>query len=434
MFASGEAILRNHAEFVLRCHATWKKWHEEAVHQLLFHEGFLRRDKTHPVPGAKGFGEYNRAVWRRVNDTIVWSLLGAQRHRVKRLCLYRRRGDLSESNPDSAMAAVAEINAHPMSIALWNDATSCVDIGDLTVIDDGLRPVPRFIELKEGTVNEAICAVLLKDEGSRDAAINEFKNRLGKNAAQQLNRVLRQKRIADQALDLLIHEKGIDPLSGHEIHVEETAVEPTRYDESLADLLQTALVESKAIIECVDGCLWIFANADPNLERERAAERFAQLLAERLPGLSVPRLGQHPRWDRNRIRDLSAGVHYPMAMPLFLRKLPTSHIASLTYGRLMGNVLMYLDWNAFGQLIEKAGGVFAWGSKKDAGRARAMNPHVRPPLVSGRLPQIHVDGAVGSITDPNIIEMFFDGVTPWSMAQNTVHEMRRFVKQHRHPD
>jgi hypothetical protein len=35
-----------------------------------------------------------------------------------------------------------------MAIAIWSDATSCVDVGDLTVIENGLRPVPRFIELK----------------------------------------------------------------------------------------------------------------------------------------------------------------------------------------------------------------------------------------------------------------------------------------------
>ena len=112
-----------------------EKWHDEAVRQLFFHEGFLLREKTHPIGrGMKELSEYNRAVWRRVNDAIVWSLFGGQRHRVKRLCLYRKRGNLSESNPESARAALAEINARPMSIAIWNDATSCVDIGDLTVI------------------------------------------------------------------------------------------------------------------------------------------------------------------------------------------------------------------------------------------------------------------------------------------------------------
>jgi hypothetical protein len=368
MFSSPEAVFRHHSEFVLRCHATWKKWHREGVRQLLFHEGFLRREATHPIGrGTREFGEYNRAVWRRVNDAIVWSLFGGQRHRVKRLCMYRKRGDLSDSNPDSAMAAVAEINARPMSFALWNDTTSCVDIGDLTVIDNGLMPVPRFIELKEGTVNEAIGTILMADGDAREAAIKTFKEQFGKKGTAQLDRVLRQKQIGDQALALLVNEKGIDPLSGFEISVIETAVAPQTYDKTLATMLEIALAEGKWVAECIDGCLWVFVNADRKLGLHKGIERFDKLLHDRIPGHSVPRSREHPRWDRDRIRSLSASVHHPMARPLYLRQLQPSQIASVTYGVLRDNVLLYLDWSGFGRLIQKAGGQFKWGSKKDVG-------------------------------------------------------------------
>lgn len=79
------------------------------------------------------------------------------------VCLYRNRGNLSESNPGFSRAALAEINARPLAIAIWNDATSCVDVGDLTVIENGLRPIPRIIELKQGTVNDPIDELLLTE-------------------------------------------------------------------------------------------------------------------------------------------------------------------------------------------------------------------------------------------------------------------------------
>jgi hypothetical protein len=123
-----------------------------------------------------------------------------------------------------------------------------------------------------------------------------------------------------------------------------------------------------------------------------------------------------------------------MARPLYLRQLQPSQIASVTYGALRDNVLLYLDWSGFGRLIEKAGGDLRWGSKKDAGRARATNRHIRPPLIGGRLPKIHVGDAVGYISDPNLIEIFYDGVTPWSMAQIAVLEMHRMISEHQsHP-
>src|ERR1700686_4213887 len=82
------------------------------------------------------------------------------------------------------------------------------------------------------------------------------------------------------------------------------------------------------------------------------------------------------------------------------------------------------------RLIQKAGGDFSWGSQRDVGRARAMHPSLRPPIIRGRLPQIRLGDALAYVMDPNLIEMFFDGVTPWSMAQNIVGEMHEIIKKH----
>ena len=90
--------------------------------------------------------DYSRHVWRKVNDAIIWSALGHQRHMVKRLCLYRRRTYLTENNDLSALATIKQLNADPLALAIWNDATSCVDIGDVTLIPNGLAPHPVFLE------------------------------------------------------------------------------------------------------------------------------------------------------------------------------------------------------------------------------------------------------------------------------------------------
>jgi hypothetical protein len=59
-----------------------------------------------------------------------------------------------------------------------------------------------------------------------------------------------------------------------------------------------------------------------------------------------------------------------------------------------------------------------------------MHPRLRPPLIRWRVPQVHAGGAVGYVTDPNLIEMFYDGVTPWSLAQNLVGHLQHIVRQH----
>lgn len=166
--------------------------HKKAVQQLLFHEGFLQREKIHPIgPPAKEFAEYNRAVWRKVNDSIVWSLLGVERHRVKRLCLFRRY-NLMECNPDAARGTVEELNKTPTALALWSDATWCGDVGDIMYIRDRRRPEPEFIELKEGEVNAAILDALRAPEPCKEAHIQYVERRYGKKGLQQMQRVIRQ--------------------------------------------------------------------------------------------------------------------------------------------------------------------------------------------------------------------------------------------------
>jgi hypothetical protein len=429
LFASREALLRNHAAFVEACHTTWKKLHQDSVRQLIIWEGFLQREKTHPIGGATvAIAEMNRAVWRRVNDAIVWSIFGMQRHLIKRLCLYHRRVNLLESNPNSAMSTVAKLNANPRSFALWNDATSFVDIGDVMFVEDGLLPVPQFLELKEGPVNGAIIDVLATEEGSRAQAFATFEARFGKKGVSQFNRVVRQKSAGDKAIRLMRDDHGIDPVTEHEMRVVESKAEPGSYDDCLRSMLDFTLDRREPAIECIDGCLWLYANADPAVKGGMAGVQFAELLKSKAPHVSLPMTQQNPAWDRDVIRNLSAGIKYQISKPLFLRNLSAVQVASITYGALSDKVLLYLDMDAFGKLIEKTGGNFAWGTKKDVGRIRALNPRLRPPLFGGRIPRICVGEIVAHITDPNLVEMFYDGVTPWTMAQQTVGELDEVVK------
>src|SRR6266849_4521863 len=72
-FSSLERIRKYRREYVVECHKTWKKWQEKAIHEILVFEAFARREKTHPIgPTAAEWADYNQAVWRRVNDSIIW--------------------------------------------------------------------------------------------------------------------------------------------------------------------------------------------------------------------------------------------------------------------------------------------------------------------------------------------------------------------------
>ncbi len=179
-FSSLDAIRANHREFVTECHKTWKKWHGEAIKQLFFFEGFLSREKTNPIGHtAVDWADYSQAIWRKASDTIIWCLMGHQRHVVKRLCLYHKRPKLTESNAQVVVELLNKLNTDSLSVAIWNDATSCVDLGGITYIENGLKPEPVFWEVKDGVVNDEIAELLKNKSESVETRIQTFHDKRG---------------------------------------------------------------------------------------------------------------------------------------------------------------------------------------------------------------------------------------------------------------
>jgi hypothetical protein len=424
LFANEEAISENRRAFVMECHKTWKRLHEEAVNQILFWEGFLRREQQHPIGrGTEQFGEYNRAIWRCVNDSIVWSLVGLQRHIVKRICLYRPRGYLSESNEKSARAATAAINADPMAIAIWNDATTCVDLGDLTHVRDGMRPYVEFIELKEGKVNEEVIELIDLSESEFEIRFSEFTVKRGKDGVNQYKRVLRQKEIGKQALTLLAEDKGINPVTGlHTSVLDLGNLGGEMYDKELGALFQEVLEgPKKEILRLVANCIWVYVNADQNIPWPEVGDRAQNAISARVPQLRQSLATRLPAWDRDRVVSLSQGFTHPLAKPIFLRSLDPRLIAAVTHGDLMFRTYLYIDWERFAGVVSDLGFEFAWGTEKSARRARSLAPAIRPPIFGGKLAQIRVGDGVVMISDPNLVQILFDGVTPKTVAAALIH-------------
>lgn len=423
-FSSLEAIQKNHHEFVAECHKTWKKWHDRAIKEILVFEGFSKREKTHPIGhGAEEWAGYNRRVWRRVNDAIIWILVGRKRHIVKRLCFYRKRAYLSESNPTAVFETLDRLNANPMSIAIWNDATSCVDIGDITYISDGMTPHPEFWELKEGKVSAEVLTLFATFKSNPEALEKEldvFGQKYGKSGFSQIARFARQSIKTSQALALLNDEHGTDPVTGKELAVTEVTTPPEVYDASLNAALNDTLAHRTSALHVVDGCLWVYANADKAVNRHQVRRDFQQLLVKRIPHVQRSLTTKRPAWDADRIVCLNDGFGPPMAMPYFLRQLEADIIASVTCGDLFLRAFLYLDWDAFASLVKEEGGEFGWSSDKDARRTRAMKPELRSVVARGQVPQIKLGDAVLPVTDPMLVQMFFDGVTPRTVIRSTI--------------
>ena len=424
LFASEASITLNREAFVRACHVTWKEIHVKTVNQLLFWEGFLKREKTNPIgPAIADMAEYQRHVSRKINDSIVWTLAGMRRHVVKRLCLYHPRPWLTEANSEVVMKVIRDINADPLSIAIWNDATSCVDVGDISYIESGLSPELKFLELKEGRVNEKVMKLIeTQEEEGFQEQFKLFEAEHGKAGISQYKRATRQKQVSESALELLQNDEGIDPVTNLQMRVIDLkGTGGDSYDKQLNEVLKKALdAPESECIELISDCIWVYATANRKagfhaarlIAQERIAERvslFANTLRRKLPA-----------WDRDRIFCLTDGFRIPMAKPLFLRSLDIPIVASVVEGDLMLKVFFYLDWERFRPVAQAAGGEFTWSSEKDARRSRSLDPHIRPPVFGGRLAQIQNGSTKYQITDPNLVQMFFDGTTPKAVAQSVM--------------
>jgi len=110
----------------------------------------------------------------------------------------------------------------------------------------------------------------------------------------------------------------------------------------------------------------------------------------------------------------------PIARPLFFRNIDAKLVGEMIYGRLMFRAFLYIDWEEFAKIVEAEGGRFSWSSEKDARRAQAMKANRRPVIVRRRIPQIHVREAIWQVTDPMLVQILFDGLTPRSVIRQTL--------------
>ena len=86
-FTTLEAIAANRTAFTEKSHATWKTLHNRSLDEILTLERLLSVDARKKMPAAMVW--YFRrclAVWRRINDAIVWVLLGYKDHIIRTVC------------------------------------------------------------------------------------------------------------------------------------------------------------------------------------------------------------------------------------------------------------------------------------------------------------------------------------------------------------
>lgn len=228
-FATLEAIEQNRDDFIRTFHDSLKELQATAITTILLmdRELKIRSQSSESIEAARLY----RQIWRRVNDTIAWTLLGHRRYVVKRLCHFRKRDPLLNQGIRSVTKYLDELNSNPYGVALLTDATSFIDIGDI-LYSDQRSGQTSIIEVKSGKLSESFL--------SKAPNLNETVAQLDKHDAKQLARFARQAQRMLRTVELLNTDKGIDPLSGQPMRLLDCAVPDQDYDEELQGLLAGA--------------------------------------------------------------------------------------------------------------------------------------------------------------------------------------------------
>lgn len=411
-FAGLSAVKENMEAFVRAVHGTYKDLHYETIERIRVFENILRVPEVASDERQARFLEHSRAIARRINDALAWIIAKRQRHVIKRACAYRDRTWLDAQNADVAIETLKELNEDPLSLAIWTDATSCIDLGDYMSVTWPNGQL-RFVELKTGQANHDI----LNTPPECDRALFYLAEKYGKKGLKQLVRMMRQQIRAQKILDILKNDTGEDPKSGQKITFIETGTPEDSHDAALRGLLEASAISGDSLA-VIDDCLWIYVRGS----RDVPDAQLPQLFLKKLQVLgSEPSMDLYKRIAQDAripLMSLQDGFEFKSTLPIFLRDLPAERISQIVLGRCV--VLYYFDWLKFGELFNEHGAQFIWSSVKEGRRELAKPEAERMLLCNGRIPQVRKGDCTVSIGAPIFLMMPYDGMTPRSIAMGEV--------------
>ena len=265
-FSTLGSIRAHRDDFLRTGNDTLRRLHLETLGPLVAHETAIKEAKQKKESKRAQDLVYSRLLWYRLNDAIAWILSGTQRHVMKRLCGSREvRPSMAEQEIEPVFAALAELNRDPFDVALWNDATSAIDVGDFLVAHTRTNTLD-VVELKTGKVNAVIREAIDRPTGRQDV-----ERAHGEKAAKQFDRIARQQEMMKRAVEVINTDEGTDPFLQLPIRVREAGNVIQRYDEGLAAAIAMARSEATGHV-CVDGCLWIQVNRNDRPIAENEAQ------------------------------------------------------------------------------------------------------------------------------------------------------------------
>lgn len=410
-YPSMEDIRRDRDQFVKDFHAGLFFLHVMTINAIICaEEEKMRSPKSATYQETKASRRGRSRIlqlFRCINDAIVWIALQPEPSLfIRRTCRKQPRGKLREQNYESVMEAMQHLFGGGKVLPIWNDATRCIDISDITL----LSPLGiSFLELKTGKVNEQIIGMMGKT--NRDEVLTEldtFFEKYGKKGMEQIDRIVRQTDRANKLVELSKHDNVIDPF----LDMKRIAVTPDRllntYDTELSPLFKE-LCSRDFVAHSIDGCLHVLAlNRLRGISIKNGREIIKKHLQDKMC---------RPRSEEVDCRDvifsLESSFDYPTAMPIFLRPWSSEDIARISLGHT--EVYFGFDVNAWGKHLQSSR--LVWSSQRQGRKELSKAADKRFFVVRNRIPQIVGPKGKRILLGTQFLQiMLCEGISPISLA------------------
>ena len=290
---------------------------------------------------------HREGILRLVANSMVWTMFGMQRWRVRWLWTARPPAPITSIGSQTS-EFVDDINDIPDAVALMADITSLVGVGDVLVVDwnRGMRPV--IVELKSGATNSRVVSLVEAHQGDIEKVPPHELEEIGPHARKHFERVARQTEREQNFESIANNDTGKDPETGAYMqNIGTEAVNLDIYDPAL-DVMMSDAAKAGSVIECIDGCLWIGVYYWASLKNE-PRQTFLQEITDR--GAS----GSFRVWN---VRQASM---HPRMQPIFLRAMSPDSVHDILLGDAL--VLAYIDWDAFFQQANDKGINARWTTR-----------------------------------------------------------------------
>lgn len=345
--------------------------------------------------------KYKEKILKHLADSILWQLLRGELHIIRRL--YQNvpgTKTLEDTNIKSVLAVARKINSNPDNFVLISDITSYVQVGDLIGIVDGNY---QIIEVKEGKRNHELLDSMIQICNSNLSITNLIdKEKKSPKDIQQILRMMKQKKVADEELEIMRNDKGHDPVTGGNIKIFTPEIPTVFYDNELYGLEAQLKTRGSWAYTVVDTCIHIGLYKGP----------------WKLTGKLVLELIAKDQKIKNKLivdaRQVMTSLDKPLTFLPFSKKMILDIIA--------GRVIMYLmlDIDKFMGLYSLFNAECSWTSRKETAKARDSFKNTNIFSIDNRCIKVkNFHGLEFYLAQGTLCKILFDHIRPKYIAYSS---------------